>query len=159
MCQPVARLFLSTLSLRRATFLYFVALKGQEFLSTLSLRRATPSLYQLYDTYAISIHALLAESDDDLEPSTTRKLTFLSTLSLRRATRQNYECFKWIKFLSTLSLRRATPRNWRKPHEQKTFLSTLSLRRATKVYGYGDNKKIISIHALLAESDYGKEVQ
>ena len=33
------------------------------FLSTLSLRRATPSLYQLYDTYAISIHALLAESD------------------------------------------------------------------------------------------------
>ena len=33
------------------------------------------------------------------------------------------------------------------------FLSTLSLRRATKVYGYGDNKKIISIHALLAESD------
>ena len=56
-----------------------------EFLSTLSLRRATPSLYQLYDTYAflstlslrratflrglflseffISIHALLAESD------------------------------------------------------------------------------------------------
>ena len=111
--------------------MYFVALKGQEFLSTLSLRRATPSLYQLYDTYAISIHALLAESDDDLEPSTTRKLTFLSTLSLRRATRQNYECFKWIKFLSTLSLRRATPRNWRKPHEQKTFLSTLSLRRAT----------------------------
>ena len=35
-----------------------------KFLSTLSLRRATPSLYQLYDTYA-----------------------FLSTLSLRRATR------------------------------------------------------------------------
>ena len=34
----------------------------------------------------ISIHALLAESDDDLEPSSTRKLTFLSTLSLRRAT-------------------------------------------------------------------------
>ena len=34
----------------------------------------------------ISIHALLAESDDDLEPSRTRKLTFLSTLSLRRAT-------------------------------------------------------------------------
>ena len=34
----------------------------------------------------ISIHALLAESDDDLEPSSARKLTFLSTLSLRRAT-------------------------------------------------------------------------
>ena len=40
-----------------------------------------------YDSgYFISIHALLAESDEDLEPSTTRKLTFLSTLSLRRAT-------------------------------------------------------------------------
>ena len=34
-------IFLSTLSLRRATFLCFAALKGQAFLSTLSLRRAT----------------------------------------------------------------------------------------------------------------------
>ena len=102
-------IFLSTLSLRRATrmyeyqptkFDYFyprspcgerrnknLHLKRLKsiFLSTLSLRRATPSLYQLYDTYAflstlslrratflrglflseffISIHALLAESD------------------------------------------------------------------------------------------------
>ncbi len=44
-------------------FEYIQAGTGILFLSTLSLRRATPSLYQLYDTYAISIHALLAESD------------------------------------------------------------------------------------------------
>ena len=33
------------------------------------------------------------------------------------------------------------------------FLSTLSLRRATRCQFNGDNGKIISIHALLAESD------
>ena len=58
-----------------------------EFLSTLSLRRATVSIERCSLEEFISIHALLAESDDDLEPSKTRKLTFLSTLSLRRATR------------------------------------------------------------------------
>ena len=56
------------------------------FLSTLSLRRATPSLYQLYDTYAISIHALLAESDVFPCFTIIDVKGFLSTLSLRRAT-------------------------------------------------------------------------
>ena len=56
------------------------------FLSTLSLRRATDII--ILDEYQkeISIHALLAESDPAkrMEPSST--YTFLSTLSLRRAT-------------------------------------------------------------------------
>ena len=56
------------------------------FLSTLSLRRATYLVRGQRPNWRISIHALLAESDDDFEPSTTRRLTFLSTLSLRRAT-------------------------------------------------------------------------
>ena len=52
------------------------SLSEVEFLSTLSLRRATPSLYQLYDTYA-----------------------FLSTLSLRRATCGCFgRCRYWAYF-------------------------------------------------------------
>ena len=78
----------------------------------------------------ISIHALLAESDAG--SFTTRALLcgFLSTLSLRRATLV-------IRFLIPLKL----------------FLSTLSLRRATLRVVDGSKSSIISIHALLAESD------
>ena len=56
-------------------------------------------------------------------------------------------------FLSTLSLRRATAAfdaAWRK---NNGFLSTLSLRRATQAAGLSANAYMISIHALLAESD------
>ena len=78
----------------------------------------------------ISIHALLAESDEHA-----------------------YQLVLWVlRFLSTLSLRRATLLPTKK-RENGLFLSTLSLRRATRggVPCYLDN--IISIHALLAESD------
>ena len=59
----VTSLFLSTLSLRRATSSRFMPFTVAAFLSTLSLRRAT--LFQEFDIMAvsISIHALLAESD------------------------------------------------------------------------------------------------
>ena len=62
--QAMERLFLSTLSLRRATSLW-VYLVGFafSFLSTLSLRRATVGQKRLRQKLAISIHALLAESD------------------------------------------------------------------------------------------------
>ena len=61
--------------------------EGYIFLSTLSLRRATGGHQKQYGVFGISIHALLAESD--LKKS--RKFwalhpVFLSTLSLRRAT-------------------------------------------------------------------------
>ena len=56
--------FLSTLSLRRATFDTVLSIAGEKFLSTLSLRRATTGPAK--------------------SPSTAP--TFLSTLSLRRAT-------------------------------------------------------------------------
>ena len=127
-------------------------------------------------TTLISIHALLAESDDKGRIRDTVNLIFLSTLSLRRA---------------TISYQYISPDFWdfyprspcgeRQPsiqvrHPQKVFLSTLSLRRATKyVYVWYtilvnfyprspcgerlhyDNYNLhcteISIHALLAESD------
>ena len=83
---PLQQEFLSTLSLRRAT-LFFIGLhlfnrnfyprspcgerhptqqrktKTNEFLSTLSLRRATNARPETRQRDAISIHALLAESD------------------------------------------------------------------------------------------------
>ena len=131
------------------------SLSSSIFLSTLSLRRATrwarsrrrwstdfyprsPCGERLTvadlckrDIRSISIHALLAESDQPSKPSKHFLTPFLSTLSLRRATKSG------------------TPG----PHLHPQFLSTLSLRRATKAGAESFKKMFISIHALLAESD------
>ena len=55
--------FLSTLSLRRATIRAYQRYFPPEFLSTLSLRRATCGNAGIGTPISISIHALLAESD------------------------------------------------------------------------------------------------
>ena len=137
--------FLSTLSLRRATTIrtplfststYFYprspcgerlcaehhANSQQEFLSTLSLRRATPYEGTHHQLAPISIHALLAESDSKYARSFVIDWAFLSTLSLRRATgilggRLRYR----EQFLSTLSLRRATISARREARESIDF--------------------------------------
>ncbi len=57
------RIFLSTLSLRRATYRPGCRAAAAKFLSTLSLRRATAVLVLELVQPVISIHALLAESD------------------------------------------------------------------------------------------------
>ena len=124
--------FLSTLSLRRATIFALLTVPGLRlFLSTLSLRRATVA--------------------PPLQFNDTSK--FLSTLSLRRATLYKLSCQGTPEFLSTLSLRRATgltaPAAW----QHRKFLSTLSLRRATNIPLPNAHVISISIHALLAESD------
>ena len=81
------------------------------FLSTLSLRRATLDFINEKEHASISIHALLAESDSRPATVHTWKKVFLSTLSLRRATYGFCEGgVSFEKFLSTLSLRRATLR-------------------------------------------------
>ena len=56
------------------------------FLSTLSLRRATSEAVCPYNGKSISIHALLAESDPENRAAFFILPVFLSTLSLRRAT-------------------------------------------------------------------------
>ena len=168
------------------------------FLSTLSLRRATepPRVIRepaanfyprspcgerqngYLDTRrrdAISIHALLAESDEPAARRHDKDNVFLSTLSLRRATVGavlklpcildfyprspcgerpivNNIVFMPGKFLSTLSLRRATIQAMGRLKE-RLFLSTLSLRRATSFGNSCTQAVPISIHALLAESD------
>ena len=102
----------------------------------------------------ISIHALLAESDQSRDVSHQTERKFLSTLSLRRATiTGNIVLSHILLFLSTLSLRRATHADRQQRGQQQhfyprspcgerplsggtsrrsaQFLSTLSLRRAT----------------------------
>ena len=59
----ITQIFLSTLSLRRATNEDRYGQQFWRFLSTLSLRRATNSPALLSNNQNISIHALLAESD------------------------------------------------------------------------------------------------
>ena len=63
------------------------------FLSTLSLRRATVIFLKRDTPLTISIHALLAESDTIGPPSAMSSNGFLSTLSLRRATYQQTAYF------------------------------------------------------------------
>ena len=124
------------------------------FLSTLSLRRATGAGPAGQGHPAISIHALLAESDGWQMTRWNGWNEFLSTLSLRRATRrearesigtlhfyprspcgerpwQRGSRITYVEFLSTLSLRRATHQTYHQCQKDYRFLSTLSLRRAT----------------------------
>ena len=101
-------LFLSTLSLRRATNGAPSSYTVNIFLSTLSLRRATnPS--KLAKT---SLTDFYPRSPCGERLWVLRKVPilsiFLSTLSLRRATWALRKCFNASQFLSTLSLRRAT---------------------------------------------------
>ena len=150
---------------------------GHEFLSTLSLRRATTLIWDVIAEMTISIHALLAESDsqqDKHHPHHGRE--FLSTLSLRRATgRHRGNDRRPINFYPR------SPCGERlvdalKLADLVLFLSTLSLRRATIISQHGEPnsgnfyprspcgerhspircctpRTVISIHALLAESD------
>ena len=153
-CQRAVKLFLSTLSLRRATHLSESPYLDQQFLSTLSLRRATTDMRQRLIEFRISIHALLAESDHIFSDSVIIFLVFLSTLSLRRATyvpvsklrvtsnfyprspcgerpkAQPYNCAGAdISIHALLAESDAPPYNLIIQREK--FLSTLSLRRAT----------------------------
>ena len=102
----------------------------------------------------ISIHALLAESDADSLTDDVTTGGFLSTLSLRRATALAPEENPAQKNFYPRS-----PCGERHDFEPSTtrkltFLSTLSLRRATSQRRRPDSPGAISIHALLAESDW-----
>ena len=173
----IASTFLSTLSLRRAT----ASKPGRCRTAGISIHALLAESDHQQAAHAgagiISIHALLAESDFRSAGWNPGFRKFLSTLSLRRATPVPPEaCMRASKFLSTLSLRRATVPEY-SVEDSKEFLSTLSLRRATAP-GSADRATspdfyprspcgerlaaaravavdaLISIHALLAESDF-----
>ena len=173
---PVS-LFLSTLSLRRATcgFVGFVRF-AQNFYprSPCGERRAACCISCV--GRMISIHALLAESDFRPHRECASKRLFLSTLSLRRAT-----VFNTLQIIVDGYFYPRSPCGERRPRgvpgdlerdisihallaesdfggyfikeRIKIFLSTLSLRRATGQNLVNGICRIISIHALLAESD------
>ena len=125
-------LFLSTLSLRRATAQIAPFFRNNRNFyprSPCGERRKIKDFVYLYNF--ISIHALLAESDGILVFCGPQGSGFLSTLSLRRAT----FCLG-TRVSETLYFYPRSPcGERRKPKDLKSrrivFLSTLSLRRAT----------------------------
>ena len=169
--------FLSTLSLRRATTVMDdIVFMPRKFLSTLSLRRATISARRgasdSIDFYPrspcgerqtvsaevsgsnISIHALLAESDPGNVNSVLPGFEFLSTLSLRRATKPTTgRDNKHNIFLSTLSLRRATVSGGGLLSFLSNFYPRSPCGERRVHYDNYNLHCVISIHALLAESD------
>ena len=101
----------------------------------------------------ISIHALLAESDVRGQRPSWGGCLFLSTLSLRRATALRQLQFALCRNFYPRSPCGERLRGWTLNINGPIFLSTLSLRRATDTYVVMEATKVISIHALLAESD------
>ena len=101
------------------------------FLSTLSLRRATQATFCHHWDHHISIHALLAESDAASHGRRTGQRNFYPR--------------------SPCGERHQLKRRFRRAN---AFLSTLSLRRATPQWLPWLLQLLISIHALLAESDF-----
>ena len=123
------------------------------FLSTLSLRRATQEFACIAWQFTISIHALLAESDHSTRYISSQRSHFYPRSPCGERLLPLRGLGPQPQFLSTLSLRRATHGRY-SLRRSAPFLSTLSLRRATTGAGVGLYLVTISIHALLAESDY-----
>ena len=133
----------------------WISTTTSRFLSTLSLRRATALDRLKSQATVISIHALLAESDrrpDRLWRAYHGNFYPRSPCGERRP--DNFVRGGHFRFLSTLSLRRATGIVPIRYGFGATFLSTLSLRRATRLCQRQPRAQAISIHALLAESDF-----
>ena len=170
------KIFLSTLSLRRATTLPITSnVVIRISIHALLAESDDPGKRSILYTLQISIHALLAESDIHIcqiaartdyfyprSPCGERRYNsglraYFHHISIHALLAEsdigNVDVPTWIYgFLSTLSLRRATP--WFTPHFRADgFLSTLSLRRATPRHFIMFFIQHISIHALLAESD------
>ena len=104
-------IFLSTLSLRRATSEFWTAPNHPSFLSTLSLRRATVAPVLAVGRTGYFYPRSPCGERHDTSVLMQCQVKFLSTLSLRRATFRSRILFNLlIQFLSTLSLRRATVR-------------------------------------------------
>ena len=145
-------LFLSTLSLRRATVLHQTQKRTQPFLSTLSLRRATlfPLLRNLLHHHFYP-RSPYGERLKKLSVANGR-MEFLSTLSLRRATKPNKHQNLPRRFLSTLSLRRATFEKFEGVIATKISIHALLTESDTWTRG-SRITYVISIHALLTESD------
>ena len=146
-------IFLSTLSLRRATFCPVACSTAEpNFYPRSPCGERLVRIVSINVTYDISIHALLAESDFLPGCLFDRRAKFLSTLSLRRATASRAAHSRRPQFLSTLSLRRATS-STKKPVPASIISIHALLAESDLCNCLYPMRAFISIHALLAESD------
>ena len=122
------------------------------FLSTLSLRRATAYWYSYATTPAISIHALLAESDQ-ADAGQIFPGSHFYPRSPCGERRRPCRIFYSVVYFYPRSPCGERPLSLAFPTLVCRFLSTLSLRRATEYLIRTYTNEGISIHALLAESD------
>ena len=169
-------IFLSTLSLRRATAAFGQAVSAKlyfyprspcgerRWLRCWQLAARDISIHALLaesdatkhdqatNNQPISIHALLAESDDRTNFSSEVKPYFYprSPCGERRVHYDNYNLHCVISIHALLAESDLAARD---ESIMFVFLSTLSLRRATKSTRKVKQTYWISIHALLAESD------
>ena len=131
-----------------------IGVRAPIFLSTLSLRRATQQAITAEQTARISIHALLAESDPRALCIVGPSVYFYprSPCGERRSHYRSSGPLK--RFLSTLSLRRATAANGFADAPPQISIHALLAESDPRSR---DNSmgRHISIHALLAESDSG----
>ena len=127
--------------------------KAELFLSTLSLRRATNINSSVNTADKISIHALLAESDRSLRQLQSALCHFYPRSPCGERPRGEHHANSQQEFLSTLSLRRAT-RQVKQTCRAKLYFyprSPCGERHAEQMPTQEEIE--ISIHALLAESD------
>ena len=122
------------------------------FLSTLSLRRATNNFFNCRFNIIISIHALLAESDHTLSSRVSPLSNFYPRSPCGERHAGRFQPVRESGFLSTLSLRRATAR--RASRQQPAGISIHALlAESDRCCTPQAHIAAISIHALLAESD------
>ena len=133
--KAVGSLFLSTLSLRRATDVIAVMTDAQSFLSTLSLRRATHLFASSGVDFTISIHALLAESDASSLDDILAGVNFYprSPCGERRL---RHSASRWRVYFYPRSPCGERLRCFNASQNRFGFLSTLSLRRATRLWHF-----------------------
>ena len=174
----IFRAFLSTLSLRRATECPFIlsqqriisihallaesdktelngTTSGITFLSTLSLRRATGGSGVGSWRLAIFLSTLSLRRATFWQVCLTCRVEFLSTLSLRRATQiKKYSGLNFAHFYprSPCGERQRAPSIT--PAASRNFYPRSPCGERRKISITVDEGTLISIHALLAESDY-----
>ena len=123
------------------------------FQSTHSLRSATADAQREIERKRVSIHALLAECDRNTRPLQSSRTSFNPRTPC--GVRQGYRCSRAssMTFQSTHSLRSATWFSSKSLTLYALFQSTHSLRSATNAGSTSSARRLVSIHALLAECD------
>ena len=152
-CQVVSSISIHALLAESDACIMIITICIALFLSTLSLRRATRSRPHWAWRGSISIHALLAESDCVGISGAFQSFYFYprSPCGERPPLADGAEPHAAISIHALLAESDQAAR--RVFGAANIFLSTLSLRRATGQPGRSGQVCNISIHALLAESD------